>query len=466
MTKDLQMVVWRVQLATDIRAPNDPNKISHDSTKIGELFIKNHIVAVGWAIKSNDKNLNFSTSDWDTYKNNYENIDKNAKLKVDGSVKRLATEIKTGDLIWMRVEGIYYIAKVLGDSKWEYIADKAETDLDINNQRKNIFWYKVGDEDSVPGKVCTAFIQGTAFRRIKGEGVKQFSQMKYNELCDDKANKFAPINASLNQDSFFEMLQSYDVEDLVALWLYKEKGYVCVPSTNKLSTQKYEYVLLDPKVKDKRIYVQVKNGTVDLDANDYDELAHGNNEVYLFTTKGKVLNIAGKTHIFKIDVDDIYTFAINPKNSNLIPNRIKSWIRYLSQCKGIMFDTNKSFSKDNEDEMFNGNYIAGYGDAQRYIKSFNKDDYVLYYSKGIGVIAIGKIKSTDQIDVTDGKALTVDLIVAPQKSCKSNKYIALSPAEIKDLLKHNYYFASTIKTPFLNEGEVNKLIDALREKQK
>lgn len=103
----------------------------------------------------------------------------------------------------MRFEGIYYIAKVLEDSKWEYIADKYETDLDINNQRKNVFWYKVGDENSVPGKVCTAFIQGTAFQRINGDGVEQFSQMKYNELCETKANKFPLINASLNQDTFF-----------------------------------------------------------------------------------------------------------------------------------------------------------------------------------------------------------------------------------------------------------------------
>lgn len=73
-------------------------------------------------------------------------------------MKKLATDVETGDLIWMRVEGIYYIAKVLKDSEWKYYSSKRKTDLDINNQRKNIFWYAVGDEDSVPGKVCTAFI--------------------------------------------------------------------------------------------------------------------------------------------------------------------------------------------------------------------------------------------------------------------------------------------------------------------
>lgn len=44
-------------------------------------------------------------------------------------------------------------------------------------------------------------------------------------------------------------------------------------------------------------------------------------------------------------------------------------------------------------ERFNGYYIAGYGDAQRYIKSFNKVDYILYYSMGIGIIAIRKRKA-------------------------------------------------------------------------
>ncbi len=51
---------------------------------------------------------------------------------------------------------------------------------------------------------------------------------------------------SLCEKHFYSLLQPEDVEDLLALWLYDTKGYVCIPSTNKIATPKYECVLVDP----------------------------------------------------------------------------------------------------------------------------------------------------------------------------------------------------------------------------
>lgn len=53
----------------------------------------------------------------------------------------------------------------------------------------------------------------------------------------------------------------------------------------------------------------------------------------------------------------------------------------FSACKGIMFDTNISYSDTDESEMILGNKIAAYGDAKRYIDSFRKDDYALFIPK-------------------------------------------------------------------------------------
>ena len=73
-----------------------------------------------------------------------------------------------------------------------------------------------------------------------------------------------------------------------ALWLYDTKGYVCIPSTNKIATPKYECVLVDPNdLNRKHIYIQVKKGDVDLNTDDYSSL---NGEVYLLTTEGNVQN--------------------------------------------------------------------------------------------------------------------------------------------------------------------------------
>jgi len=42
----------------------------------------------------------------------------------------------------------------------------------------------------------------------------------------------------------------------------------------------------------------------------------------------------------------------------------------------------------------------------------------------------------------------------------------LSPTEIKNILGRNFYWASTIKTPFLTGTQVELLIQALNKKQR
>lgn len=75
-------------------------------------------------------------------------------------------------------------------------------------------------------------------------------------------------------------------DDLLCMWLYHKYGYICIPSTNKLSTQLYECVLLDPKTGE-HIYIQVKNGNVEINADDYEQLQ---GDTWFLTTKGRVIN--------------------------------------------------------------------------------------------------------------------------------------------------------------------------------
>lgn len=62
--------------------------------------------------------------------------------------------------------------------------------------------------------------------------------------------------------------------------------------------------------------------------------------------------------------------------------------------KGILFDTNRSYDEDSVWDMFAKSKISVYGNASRYIHSFKKGDYVLYYHKGWGVIGAGIIKTS------------------------------------------------------------------------
>jgi len=140
-------------------------------------------------------------------------------------------------------------------------------------------------------------------------------------------------------------------------------------------------------------------------------------------------------------------------------NRLK-----FSACKGIMFDTNISYSDTNESEMILGNKIAAYGDAKRYIDSFRKGDYALFCSKERGIIAVGQIITDAPTEVADEKYHSVRMIVPENFNGDVKALPALSPNEIKTILKRNFYWASTIKTPFLTGAQAEMLIRELQKK--
>ena len=161
----------------------------------------------------------------------------------------------------------------------------------------------------MPGAIATAFIKGSTLQRINKDGVKEYSQLLYNKMHDPEKEQFTYEKPNLCLDKHFYMLLSpSDVEDLLALWLYAEKGYVCIPSTKKIATAKYECVLVDPNKKIKKrkhIYIQVKKGKVDLKASDYVNLAKDGNEVYLLTTEGIVEDADKYKNITAVNPDKI-----------------------------------------------------------------------------------------------------------------------------------------------------------------
>lgn len=448
------MAVWRLQTNTD-----DGN--------ISRYCIEHHVAAAGWSLKDATEEECLAIASFSDY----------CKLassfyKSFTSVNRLAEETRPGDLIWMRSEGRYYIARVKEDSKWVF--DCQARDIDAANQLTNIDWYpasagnEYADESSVPGAVATAFIKGSTFQRIRKDGVEAYSQMLFNEVHNPAADSFhfPKPDLKLDQSCFFSMLQPSDLEDLLCMWLYKKHNYICIPSTNKIATPKYECVLMDPAA-GQHIYIQVKKGKLNLDAADYADL---NGEVYLLTTEGSYIHPDEYSHVHTVNPSAIFDFAL--EQSSLIPENILYWVRFLSMvenntfghARGIMFDTNLSFSADDEADMLQSNSVRAFGNSMRYVKSFRKGDYVLYYSRGKGIVAIGEITSELPEVVPDGLSHSVHPIVPRSFSDAINRPQYLSPREIKKLLSRDFYWASTIKVPFLNGNQTDALITALSHK--
>ena len=318
------MEVWRLQVKTG-------NK------NIAKYCIENHVAAMGWSLKELPESERKNIKNIKTFEDYCKYADK--VYKSYASVKRLKEQVKENDIIWMhsRDEGKYYFGRVKKESKWIFNSEAAEK-KDAGNQLTNIDWYEAStraDEESVPGAIATALIKGSTLQRINKDGVKEYSQLLYNKIHDPEKEQFTYEKPHLCLDKHFYMLLSpSDVEDLLVLRLYAEKKYVCIPSTNKIATAKYECVLVDPESeKRKHIYIQVKKGKVDLEASDYVNLAKDGNEVYLLTTEGRVKNADKYKNITAVNPDEIYRFAIDPKYKNIIPEHVLYWIEFLSEIE-------------------------------------------------------------------------------------------------------------------------------------
>lgn len=133
------------------------------------------------------------------------------------------------------------------------------------------------------------------------------------------------------------------------------------------------------------------------------------------------------------------------------------------QAKGVIFDTNLSYDDESIWYMCENNRVAAFGGIKGIVHSFSKGDIVFLYHKGHGIVAVGEVKS----DVKEDKgwdALYRDLKWLTVTPKKGHSLRAMSAAEIKAVMGFNFWWAKTMKPPFLNKEESATLLEAVKNK--
>ena len=362
--------VWRLHTKPKVSVKN---KLE---TKVANELIKRKIVAIGWTLREDIYNELTATGkneleedeksikdDFEKYKkiiekNNYETIKGEKKSffygKVNPNLIRL-NNLKKDDLIWIRSKGKYHLGRVTEKSHYLYAYRDSQKNSDIlklgiNNQFTDIEWYEVGSESDIPGRILVAFYQKETLIEIDEKSVVAISQIIYN-----KKDNYYKISNKLenNKTNFYSLLSPNDCEDLLYFYLYHKFKYIVIPSTNKINTQNYEFVMLNSNNRDGKIYIQVKNGEVNIEINNYKNFR---GEIYLLTTRGnvlksgkiltknnidmdngKILNLDGsfKGNIFIINPEALYEFAKEAYKDEtiLMPQSILQWFKYLEEEK-------------------------------------------------------------------------------------------------------------------------------------
>ena len=362
--------VWRLHTKPKL---SKKNKLED---KVTNELIKRKIVAIGWTLREDIYNELTATGkneleedeksikdDFEKYKkiiekNNYETIKGEKKSffygKVNPNLIRL-NNLKKDDLIWIRSKGKYHLGRVTEKSHYLYAYRDSQKNSDIlklgiNNQFTDIDWCEVGSESDIPGRILIAFYQKGTLIEIDEESALNISQIIYN-----KKDNYYKISNKLenNKTNFYSLLSPNDCEDLLYFYLYHKFKYIVIPSTNKINTQNYEFIMLNSNNRDEKIYIQVKNGEVNIEINNYKNFR---GEIYLLTTRGnvlkngkiltknnidmdngKILNLDGsfKGNIFIINPEALYEFAKEAYKDEtiLMPQSILQWFKYLEEEK-------------------------------------------------------------------------------------------------------------------------------------
>ena len=327
--------VWRLQTRTD----------SEDGKKISKYCLKHKVAALGWSI--NDDHINIYNPEAITeiqekrkkIKNieEYYDVVRTYGLYGINNKKRLIAvdmllEVEKGDYVWMRDNGIYYLGYVGNNVRYKYNPSIDALEHDVANQLEDVVWKPIGDESQVPGVIATAFIRGRTLQRVRKAYMYEYASFVYNGKSLDINVK---SSRSLKQ-LFYDCLSPADCEDLVCLYLYDKENYIAIPSTNKIATELYECVLVNP-LNGKLAYPQVKKGDKELNPNDYIELIkdNPNKEVYLFSSEDKVVVDAHIDNIHIISSDELYSWTKEKIEENrfLIPEGIVKWYKLIHSAE-------------------------------------------------------------------------------------------------------------------------------------
>jgi hypothetical protein len=136
--------------------------------------------------------------------------------------------------------------------------------------------------------------------------------------------------------------------------------------------------------------------------------------------------------------------------------------RNPSAVKGVLFDTNRSYDEDSVWEMMEKSRVAAYGEIKYAVEYLNPGDIIFFYHKLVGLIAAGEVrgpvrKAGDEEQYRDVRFLTP----VPKRQGGFTK--AMSASDITKVTGRNFFWARTVKVPYLDREQAQQLATELNK---
>lgn len=129
--------------------------------------------------------------------------------------------------------------------------------------------------------------------------------------------------------------------------------------------------------------------------------------------------------------------------------------------KGVLFDTNKSYNRDSIWQMIENKRLESYGDAKRFVGHVHIGDTVFFSHKGYGIIAAAKVKGMLKKPSEDTWYRDVEFLTKIPTRYDSIKYMPFS--KVTEFTEKSFFWARTIKVPYLSKLESDELVEELKK---
>ncbi len=155
--------------------------------------------------------------------------------------------------------------------------------------------------------------------------------------------------------------------------------------------------------------------------------------------------------IYELGNEKYFEFFALPYDKHRNPGNIK----------GVLFDTNKSYNKDSIWYMIENRRVAAFGDAKRFIEYVYSGDIVFFSHKWTGLVAAARVNNGD-IKAPDEDTLYRDVTFITPIPKKGEAIKAMPFKKVSEVTGKSFFWARTIKVPYLSKGEAENLAEKLK----
>jgi hypothetical protein len=130
--------------------------------------------------------------------------------------------------------------------------------------------------------------------------------------------------------------------------------------------------------------------------------------------------------------------------------------------KGVLFDTNRSYDEDAIWEMMENNRVAAYGDNQDVVEYLQPKDLVFFSHKWVGLIAAAEVIGPVKSDGENEKYRDIRFLTPIPLRDEGLKCF-MSFSQVSQVTGKSFFWARTIKVPYLNRDEAMNLLAELNK---